>query len=72
MLKDFRKNLVPQGFRLIQHHSKSKKNDRPGAGTPKRSGETNPKLKLMFQPPLTIISHGVWLCHTHFQKVQVI
>ena len=42
MLKNFRKNLMPQGFRLIQHHSKSKKMTAPGLAHRKRSGETNP------------------------------
>ena len=43
MLKNFRKSLMPQGFRLIQHHSKSKKiMTAPGLAHRKRSGETNP------------------------------
>ena len=36
---------MPQGFRLIQHHSKSfkiKKMTAPGLAHRKRSGETNP------------------------------
>lgn len=43
MLKDFRKNLMPQGFRLIQHPFKmQKKMTAPGLAHRKRSGETNP------------------------------
>lgn len=43
MLKNFRKSLMPQGFRLIQHPFKmQKKMTAPGLAHRKRSGETNP------------------------------
>ena len=44
MLKNFRKSIMPQGFRLIQHPFKmqKKKMTAPGLAHRKRSGETNP------------------------------
>lgn len=43
MLKNFRKSIMPQGFRLIQHPFKmQKKMTAPGLAHRKRSGETNP------------------------------
>ena len=46
-----------------------KKNDRPGGGTPKRSGETNPFEVNVSKPIEHYITSGLDL-HTLFQKVR--
>ena len=45
---------------------RQKKKTAPGGGTPEAVRRNKPHLKLMFQPPLNIISHWGWLCYTHF------
>lgn len=48
--------------------TEGKKKTAPGGGTPEAVRRNKTRLKLMFQSPLDIISHRVWLCHTHFPE----
>ena len=71
MLKNFRKSLMPQGFRLIQHPFKMKKMTAPGLAHRKRSGETNPFEVNVSKPFEHYITWGLALPY-QILKVQVI
>jgi hypothetical protein len=68
MLKEPAENPHHYKISAFFNFLQDKKKTAPGGGTPEAVRRNKPLLKLMFQPPLNIISHWGWLCYTHFPR----